>query len=135
MRVNGYNILAIVLAAAIIYAVEFVIFAVLIPGPAYQSMVGLSDAQMAAGGAARMPYGVIMPILEAIGLAVAIKWRGAVGLVPGAMTGIILGILFSFSATMYQFVYGAANEMFLGVSVLHFAVAFAAAGALIAAWK
>ena len=134
MRFNGHNILAIILAALAIYAIEFVIFAVIIPGPTYENMVGLSASQMT-DGAARMPYGAIMPLLAAIGLSLAVKWRGAVGLAQGFVTGAIIAICFGFAATMYQFVYGAATPLWLPVSLAHFVVAYGVAGAILSAWK
>ena len=41
MRYNGHNILAIIVAAIAIYAIEFVIFALFIPGATYAHMVGI----------------------------------------------------------------------------------------------
>ncbi|HVV31891.1 MAG TPA: hypothetical protein VG943_16275 [Caulobacterales bacterium] len=136
MRFNGFNILAIIVAAIAIYAIEFVIFAVLIPGPTYQHMVGMSDAQATASMAgSRMPYGIVMPILAAIGLALVVKWRQAVGLAGGFITGALMGVLFGFAATMYSYVYGAATEMFLGVTLIHYILCYGVAGAILSAWK
>lgn len=89
MRFMGYNVLAILAAAILIYAIEFVIFGLLIPGEQYAAMVGLGMDQMHAD---RMPVGVIMPILSAIGLAVAIKWRNAQGAMGGLTTALIVAI-------------------------------------------
>ncbi|HWA00355.1 MAG TPA: DUF1761 family protein [Caulobacterales bacterium] len=136
MRFNGFNVLAIVVAAVAIYAIEFLIFAVLIPGPSYQAMIGMSDAQASANMAGgRMPFGVVMPILAATGLALVVKWRQAVGLAGGFITGALMGVLFAFAATMYSYVYGAANETFLGVSLVHYIVCYGVAGAILSAWK
>ena len=134
MRFMGQNILAIVLAAIVIYAIEFVIFALLIPGPQYEHMTGISDAQMTAG-MSRMPFGAIMPILAAIGISLVVKWRNAPGLMAGVQTGALLGLVFGFSISMYQYVYGPATEMWLLVSALHFVIAYGVAGAILGAWK
>lgn len=135
MRINGHNVLAIIVAAIVIYAIEFVIFAVLIPGDQYFQMIGMSPEQGAAIGMARMPFGVIPPILTAIGLSLAIKWRGSVGWMGGAMTGLILAILFAFGTSLYSYVYGPHTEQFLAVNLGHFLVCYGAAGAVLGAWK
>ena len=46
MRFMGYNVLAILAAAILIYVIEFVIFGLLIPGEQYAAMVGLGMDQM-----------------------------------------------------------------------------------------
>lgn len=134
MRIMGHNLLAILVAAVAIYMLEFLQFAVIIPGEQYMAMMGLTEAQGAAAEA-RMPIGVVMPILAALGLSVAIKWRGAPGAVAGASTAVIVGVLFAFSASMYGYVYGAANEQFLLANLIHFVGVYAVAGAIIGAWK
>ncbi|MES1202066.1 MAG: DUF1761 family protein [Pseudomonadota bacterium] len=136
MRFNGLNILAIIVAAIAIYAIEFLMFGVLIPGPDYARMVGMSDAQSQASMAAtRMPFGAIMPILAAIGLALVVKWREGVGLLSGFITGALMGVLFGFAATMYSYVYGAATETWLLVSLVHYIICYGVAGAILNAWK
>ena len=132
MRYNGHNVLAIIAAAIAIYAIEFVVFAVLIPGEQYMAMTGMLEGQ---GDAARMPVGVIMPILAAIGLSLVIKWRNQAGLMGGVMTALMMAVLFGFSASMYAYVYGSHTEQFLLVDLGHYLVAWGAAGAILGAWK
>lgn len=132
MRVMGHNVLAIVVAAIVIYAIEFVIFAVLIPGEQYFAMTGMLEGQ---GDEGRMPVGVVMPILAAIGLSLAIKWRNAAGLMGGVTTGLLMAIFFAFSASLYGYVYGTHTEQFVAVNLGHFLVCYAAAGAILGAWK
>jgi hypothetical protein len=132
MRVMGYNVLAILAAAVLIYIIEFVIFGLLIPGDQYAAMVGLSEEQMHAD---RMPVGVIMPILSAIGLAVAIKWRNAQGAMGGLTTALIMAILFALPVGLYSYVYGSHTETFVFFNLAHFLICWGAAGALLGAWK
>lgn len=132
MRMMGHNVLAIVVAAIVIYALEFVIFAVLIPGPDYQAMVGLNADQMHPD---RMPVGAVMPILTAIGLSMAIKWRNAAGWMGGAVTALLAAFFLAFPASLYGYVYGSHTEQFIFVNLAHFLVCYAAAGAVLGAWK
>ena len=132
MRLNGHNLLAILAAAIAIYLIEFVIFAVLISAEQYTAMIGVATEQL---HPERMPFGVIPPILAAIGLSLAVKWRNAPGLMGGAMTGVWMAIFFAFAASLYGFVYGSNTEPFLAVNLGHYLVCYAVAGGILGAWK
>lgn len=132
MRFNGHNVLAIVVAALVIYLIEYVIFAVLIPGDQYMAMVGITAEQ---ADPSRMPFGAIPPILAAIGLSLAVKWRNAAGLMGGVTTGLLMGFFFAFAVSLYGFVYGANTAQYIPVELAHYLVCYAAAGAVLGAWK
>src|SRR5262249_19092537 len=134
MRMMGHNVLAIIVAAIAIYAIEFLIFAVLLPGEQYMAMSGYSAESMQTG-MARMPLGVIPPILAAIGLSCAIKWRNKAGWVAGVSAGVIMAICFGVGVSLYSFVYGPNDAAFVGVNLAHFVVCYGVAGAILGAWK
>ena len=135
MRVMGHNVLAIIVAALAIYAIEYVIFAVLMTGEQYMAFTGFAQEQSDAIGMSRMPFGIVMPLLTAIGLSLAIKWRNAPGMMGGVMTALIMAVLFGFSTSLYSYVYGAHTESYLPVNLGHFLVCWGAAGAILGAWK
>lgn len=132
MRFLGHNALAILVAALVIYGLEFVIFAVLIPADQYMALTGLTEGQ---GDEARMPVGIVMPVLAAIGLSLVIKWRNAPGWMGGAMTALMMAVLFGFSTSLYEYVYGDHTAAYLPVNLGHFLVCWGAAGAILGAWK
>ncbi|MEQ1616962.1 MAG: DUF1761 domain-containing protein [Terricaulis sp.] len=134
MRIMGHNALAIIVAALAIYLIEFVIFGVLIPGEQYMAMTGLTPEQSEAG-MSRMPFGIVMPLLTAIGLSLVIKWRNAPGLMGGVTTALFMAVLFGFSVSLYDYVYGADSETYLPINLGHFLVCWGAAGAVLGAWK
>lgn len=134
MRYQGHNVLAIVAAAIAIYAIEFVIFAVLIPGEQYMALAGVTPEQVTAG-MARMPFGIIPPVLAAIGLSLVIKWRNATGWMGGLTTALIMAVVFAFGTSLYGYVYGSHTEAFLPVNLAHFLVCYSAAGAILGVWK
>jgi hypothetical protein len=134
MRINGHNMLAIVVAAIAIYAIEFVIFAVLIPAEQYMALTGITQEQVE-GGMARMPFGIIPPVLAAIGLSMVIKWRNAAGWMGGLMTGVFMAVLFAFGTSLYGYVYGPHVEAYLPINLAHFLVCYGAAGAILGVWK
>ncbi len=134
MRVQGHNVFAIIVAAIAIYAIEFVIFALLISPEQYMAFTGVTEDQVASG-MARMPYGIIPPVLTAIGLSLVIKWRGAVGPVQGATTALLMAALFAFGTSLYSYVYGPHTEAYLPVNLAHFLAAWGVGGAVLGAWK
>ena len=134
MRVMGHNVLAILVAALVIYGIEFVIFALLMTPDQYQSLTGIT-ADQAAAGMSRMPVGVVPPILTAIGLSLAIKWRSAAGWMGGVTTAALMAVVFGFSTSLYGYVYGPHAEAYLPINLAHFLVCWAAAGAVLGAWK
>jgi len=132
MRMMGHNVLAILLAAIVIYAIEFVIFAVLMSPDQYRELSGYPPA---ADMMARMPFGAIPPILAAIGLSTVIKWRNAPGMMAGATAGVMMAVFFGLAVSLYSFVYGPNSMTFIGVDALHFIVCYGVAGAILGAWK
>ena len=134
MRVMGHNVLAIIVAALVIYGIEFLIFAVLISPEQYMAFTGVSADQMA-GGQARMPFGVVPPLLAAIGLSLVIRWRDRPGLMGGLTTPLMMALLFAFGTILYGYVYGPHASAYLPVNLGHFLVCWGAAGAILGAWK
>lgn len=134
MRVMGHNVFAIIVAALLIYAIEFVIFALLISPEQYMAFTGVTADQVQSG-AARMPFGIIPPLFAAIGLSLCIRWRGAQSLQGGAMTGLILAVLFAFGTSLYGYVYGPHATEYLPVNLAHFLVCWGVGGAVLGAWK
>lgn len=134
MRFKGHNVLAIIVAALVIYALEFVIFAVLMTPEQFMALTNITEAQIG-DGMERMPLGIIPPLFAAIGLSLAIKWRDRPGWMSGAMTGLMLAVLFAFSTSLYDYVYGPHSTAYLAVNLGHFLVCWGVAGAIIGAWK
>ena len=132
MRMMGLNILAVIVAAIAIYGIEFVIFAVSMTPDQYSAMSGYPQT---ADAMARMPFGIVPPLLAAIGLALAIKWRNRPGWMSGLLTGVMLGVLFGLGGSLYPYIYGPNTETMIAVNLGHFIVAWGAAGAILGAWK
>jgi hypothetical protein len=134
MRFMGHNALAIAAAAVAIYAVGFVIYGLLIPAEQYMAMAGITEAEVTAAQW-KMPLGVVMPILVAIGLSLVIKWRNQSGWMAGAVTGLLMALFFLFAERLYGFVYSAEDGQLLMVDAAHAFVTAALAGAILGAWK
>lgn len=135
MRFGGHNILAIALAALVIYGLEFLLYGLAIQPAQFQAMSGMSVEQGEAIGLSRMPFGIVMPVLAAIGLSLVIKWRARPGLASGAMAGLLMALCFGFGSRMYGYVYGPHTEAYLAIDLARYVVTYAAGGAIIGAWR
>lgn len=134
MRVMGHNLLAILVAAIAIYGIGFLIYGVAIPGEHYMEMAGISAAD-AEAAQWKMPLGAIMPILIAIGLSFAVKWRNTSGWMGGLTTGFIVALCFLFAERLYGYVYSAEDGRLLAVDAAHAFITAMVGGAIIGAWK
>jgi hypothetical protein len=134
MRYQGHNVLAILVAAIVIYAIGFVIYGLLIPAEQYLAMAGITEEE-AAAAQGKMPLGVIMPILIAIGLSVVVKWRNQPGWMAGLVTGLMMAFFFLFAERLYGYVYSAEDGQLLMIDAAHAFITAGAAGAVLGAWK
>jgi Na+/proline symporter len=133
MRYQGHNVLAIVVAAIAIWAIGFLLYVVLF-AEQWSAWMGLTEADMNKDNG-RMPFMVVMPFLQAIGLSLVVKWRNASGWMAGAMTGVLMAIFFSIAARMYGWVYSFEVSELFGLDSVHFLLTHAVAGAILGAWK
>jgi hypothetical protein len=133
MRVMGHNVFAIVVAAIAIWLIGFLIYVVLF-SEQWMTWMQLTEAEKTADNG-RMPFMVVMPFLQAIGLSLAVKWRNAPGWMGGLVTGVLMAVCFSIAARMYGWVYSFELSELFGLDSVHFVLTHAVAGAILGAWK
>jgi hypothetical protein len=129
----GHNVWAIVVAALAIWIIGFLIYAVLF-AEAWMGWMQLTEAEKNTDNG-RMPFMVLMPVLQAIGLSLAVKWRNAAGWMGGLSTGVLMAVFFSIAGRLYGWVYSFEVTELLGLDSLHFLLTHAVAGAILGAWK
>ncbi len=134
MEFQGIRLVPVLIAAIATYAVGLVIYGLLIPTETWLLWSGITPEQMNSVGMSRMPLSPIMPLMIALGTAVAVKWRGATGLAAGASTGFIMALLFLVGGRLYSFVYGVEGLNILALDVAHLLLNGVAAGAVLGAW-
>lgn len=137
MRIAGHNWLAILVAALVIYAIEYAIYGLMVRPMDFVVMAGMEtipEAERAALGW-RIALGFIMPLLASIGLSLTIKWRGQLGMMAGAMTGLLMGVLFGWAGRLYGFVYGPDTPVYLAIDLVRLPFTYFIAGAILGAWK
>ncbi|MGE0595238.1 MAG: DUF1761 domain-containing protein [Hyphomonadaceae bacterium] len=134
MRVMGHNALAIIVAAIAIYAVGFLIFGLLL-SDAWVAATGYTKEQLESG-MSKMPIGFVIPILLAIGLSLAVKWRNQPGWMGGVVTGALVALFLTFPQFLYGYVYSpAGGETLLAIDALHTFAGCIVGGAILGAWK
>lgn len=133
MRVMGHNGLAIVAAAIAIWMIGFLLYVVLFQAQ-WLNWMGVDPADMDKDNG-RMPFMVVMPFLQAIGLSLVIKWRDRPGWFDGLKVGLLLAVFLTIAGRMYGWVYSFERTELFGLDTLHFLLTHMAAGAILGAWK
>ena len=133
MRINGINVVAVLVATLAMYAVGFVVYGLAF-SDMWMSLSGYTQ-EMLAPHAWKVALSPIMPALGAIGVALAMKWRGATGVVGGVSTGALVWLFFTFSSRLYSYVYGPEPIGLLALDSAHLLATHLAAGAIIGAMK
>lgn len=134
MRSGGINWLAVITAAIAIYAIGFVIYAMLIPEESWTAMSGMTEEAKAIA-MTRMPFSVVMPVLTAIFMAVLFKWGQVASAATGAKWAVVVALASAIPTILYAWVYGGNNTEMTMIDGAHLLLGHIAAGAILGGWK
>ena len=134
MRSAGINWLAVIAAAITIYAVGFLIYAMMIPMDSYTAMSGITEAERATA-MSRMIYSPIMPLLTAIFLALLFKWGQVADAANGAKWAVVVALASGVPCILYGWVYDGGNTSLTMIDCAHLLLGHIAAGAILGGWK
>ena len=134
MRSGGINWLAVIAAAIAIYAIGFVIYAMLIPEESWMAMSGMTEAEKAVA-MSRMPFSVVMPIMTAVFMAVLFKWAQVADAASGAKWAIVVALASAVPTMLYGWVYGGLSTNMTMIDCAHLLLGHVAAGAILGGWK
>jgi len=134
MRSGGINWLAVIAAAIGIYAIGFVIYAMLIPMDWWMAATGMTEAEKATA-MTRMPFSVVMPILTALFMAVLFKWGQVADAMTGAKWAVVVALASAVPTMLYGWVYGGHNTDMTLIDGAHLLLGHIAAGAILGGWK
>ena len=135
MRAGGINWLAVIVAAVAIYAIGFVIYAVLISPEWWMAAEGITQEEIDKTGMARMPFSVLMPLMTAIFLAVLFKLGRVIDLATGVKWGAVVALASAIPALLYGWVYGVGPLEVTLVDCGHLLLGHVAAGAILGGWR
>ena len=123
MRALGINWLAVLAAAIAIYVIGFVIYGLLFP------------EETEAVASARMPFGVVMPLMTAIFLGILVKWGSVGDAAAGARWGAVVALASAVPAMLYGWVYGAVPTETTLIDSAHLLLGHVVAGTILGGWK
>lgn len=126
--------MAVLVAAIAIYAIGFVIYAMLIPEPTWMAMSGMTEAEKATA-MSRMMYSPIMPIMIAVFMAVLFKWGQVADAMSGIRWGAVIALASAIPTMLYGWVYGGLSTDMTMVDCGHLLLGHVAAGAVLGGWK
>ena len=135
MRAGGINWLAVLVAAVAFYAIGFVIYGMLVPQETWMAWTGVSQAEMEAVGSSRMPYGVVMPLMTALFLAILFKWGKVGDAGTGARWGAVVALASAVPGMLYGWVYGVGPINATLLDSAHLLLGHVIAGTIIGGWK
>jgi hypothetical protein len=133
MRIAGHNVLAIAVAAIVMYGLGAAIYGLLFSAQ-WQAATNFNKDDYV-GLEWRMALSPVMPILIATGLSIVQKWRNQSGLSAGAVAGFTIALVFLVPVLLYSFVYSTESEIVLAIDTLHMFLISIVGGAIIGAWK
>ena len=133
MRAGGIHWAAVLVAAIAVYVIGFVIYGVLVPEEVANA--GASAEEMAAVGASRMPFGVVMPLMTAGFMALLFKWGQVGSAGQGLRWAAVIGLASAVPALLYGWVYGVGPIDFTMVDAGHLLAGHLAAGAILGGWR
>ena len=134
MRIGGINWLAVLAAAVAVWAVGFVIYALLIPAEAWMAMTGMSEAQQAVA-MSRMAFSPVMPIMTAVFLAVLFNWGRVASVSTGLQWGAVVALASAIPTMLYGWVYGGLSTDMTMIDCGHLLLGHLAAGAILGGWR
>lgn len=131
--IAGDNWLAVLAAAAAIYAVGFLIYGLVFSG-LWLKLTGYTKAQLQPHSW-KMALSPVMPILTAIGLAILFKLARVDNIATGLVIAVQIWFFIVLPARMYNFVYSPEKIGHLVLDGLHLLLGMLVAGAIIAGWR
>lgn len=134
MRSGGINWLAVIVTAIVIYALGFVIFAMMIPMDSYTAMSGITEAELTTA-MGRMMYSPAMPLMTAIFMAILFKWGQVADAMAGVKWGLVVALASGIPTIFYGWVYDGDNSSLMLIDCAHLLLGHIAAGAILGGWK
>jgi hypothetical protein len=131
--VAGDNWLAVLAAAAAIYAIGFLIYGLVFSG-LWLRLTGYTKEQLQPHSW-KMMLSPVMPILTAIGLAILFKLARVDNIAVGVVIAVQIWVFLVLPARMYNFVYSPEKIGHLVLDGVHLLLGMLVAGAILAGWR
>lgn len=136
-KVFGLNVVAVLAAAVAFYFVGFLWYGVLFQ-QAWLDAQGITPEMMEAAdnNPVWMIGGFVITIMQVIGIALVMKWKGALALPDAVKTALILWLVFALPFCHYAYLYSMDhNAMMLMIDASHLLVGWVLAAVVLALLK
>jgi hypothetical protein len=135
MRVHGVNVPGVLLASVAFYFVGFLWYGLLF-SEAWMAAEGITAADVEGESPVWMAGGFFITVLQAIGIAIVLKWRGVAGVGKAAATAFVLWLFFALPFAHYGYLYlPAHNPTLLLIDASHLLVGWIVAAIVLALLK
>ena len=132
MHIAGINWVAVVVAAAAVFAIGYVIHMRLVDLKAWNAAKHIDEAELSR---VRMASGMTLPLATAIGLAVLFNWGNVAGVGNGILWGLVIALASALPVLWYNWFYGTAPIWIFWVDSAHQLIGHAVVGAILAGWR
>jgi hypothetical protein len=135
MRIHGFNVLGVLAASVAFYFVGYLWYGLLF-SEAWMAAEGVTAADVEGESPIWMAGGFLITVMQAIGIAIVLKWRGASGVGKAAATASVLWLFFALPFSHYAYLYlPAHNATLLMIDASHLLVGWVVAAVVLALFK
>lgn len=129
------NPVGLAVASVAFFIVGFLWYGVIF-SDAWMAAEGITEEAADADSPAWMALGFVITVMQVVGLALVLKWRGAADLAGAATTGALLWALFALPFTLYGYTYTPGhNTTLLMIDASHLLVGWVVAAAVLSRFK
>ncbi|MEZ5920381.1 MAG: DUF1761 domain-containing protein [Parvularculaceae bacterium] len=129
------NWIAVAAASVAFFLVGFIWYGVLFED-AWMAAKGIPAEPEDAGNPSWMLVGFIITVMQVVGLAMALKWKGAAGPAAAATTAATLWALFALPFTLYGYIYSLDhNSTLLMIDASHLLVGWIVSAIVLSLFK
>jgi hypothetical protein len=135
MHIAGINWVAVLAAAAAFFVIGYVIHMKLVDLKAWNAAKHISGLELDKLGMSRMAFGLVLPLVTALGLAVLFNWGNVASVSDGVKWALVVAMASAVPALWYNWFYGTAPIWTFLVDSAHQLVGHAVMGAILAGWR
>ncbi len=117
-RIFGLNLVGVLVASIAFFMVGWLWYGVLFMD-AWMQAQGISAADAEAESPLWMLGGLVITIMQVIGIGLVLKWKNVSGLVPSVMAAVTLWVFFALPFCGYAYIYAAHNSALLLIDASH----------------
>ena len=129
------NPIGILVASVAFFFIGFLWYGLLF-ADAWMAAEGVTKEAAEAGSPAWMGLGAVITVLQVIGLAAVLKWKGAATPAAAATTAAILWALFALPFALYGYIYSPGhNATLLMIDASHLLVGWVASAVILSLFK